>query len=236
MKLTLTTLLFSTSVYFSYGQLVPFAFWKTSNSDPCSGTPSLGTVCTGGALYAGQFDGGKYMVTPSGCTNSATPTCAGGTDSTRKRWRGGSGSNVNIPGVTNVTAHSSASSSSERGHVTTPVIVAHSSISSDSAADFCNDMAFAGYSDWYLPSKSELAYIYCHSSPAGSHNTSYPEEDPNCSSYGGKTSELTGFANGFYWSSTERNANNAWDEDFNDGGHAASGKNDNDYIRCVRRY
>ena len=54
-------------------------------NDPCDGTPSLGTKCVGGTLYAGQFDGGKYMITPSGCTDSATPECAGGTDSLGKK-------------------------------------------------------------------------------------------------------------------------------------------------------
>lgn len=215
-------------------QTVPFAFFK--KNDPCTGTPARGTVCSGGALYAGQFDSGKYMVTPSGCTNSATPTCAGGTDSLTKTWRGSTGSDVDIPGVENITNATTASSSSFRGNVNTAAIVAHASISSNSAADFCNDMTYGGYSDWYLPSKSELAYLYCHASVT-SHNSSYPNENPNCTSYGGKTSELTGFINNFYWSSTESNFNDAiWEMQFSNGVQDTYFKNTSFYVRCVRRY
>jgi hypothetical protein len=218
--------------------MVPFAFWKNSTpSDPCSGTPALGTICTGGAIYAGQFDGGKYMVTPGDCTDSATPTCDGTPDSLNKIWQGSSGSSVDIPGITNVVSASTPSSSSERGHVTTPIITAHASISSNSAADYCNDMTYGGHSDWYLPSKSELSYIYCKANVSGgSHNAIYPQEDVNCVSVGGKTSELPGFSASYYWSSTEVFSITAWVQTFDNGFQSNAGKVVSLRVRCVRRY
>jgi hypothetical protein len=182
---------------------VPFGMWqKKKAAVSCeTGSPPVGTVCEGGAIYAGEFDGGKYMITPSGCNDSPTPTCNGSTDSLTKRWRGSSETDVNIPGLVNVTA--AATKSTQRGHETTPIITAHGSISSDSAAHYCENMTYGGYSDWYLPSKSELAYIYCKAQ-VGSHSTSNPQEEPNCVGYGGKESLLQGFAAAGYWSSTQR--------------------------------
>lgn len=196
---------------------------------------AIGTQCADGAIYAGTFDGGSYQITPSGCTNSSTPTCAGGTDALTKTWRGSSGSDSDIAGVENVAAGTTASSSSYRGHVNTPAIVAHASVSSDSAADYCNDMVYAGYSDWYLPSKTELAYIYCHSN-VSSHSSSYPGEYPDCVGLGGKTSELQGFIADWYWTSTENAAGLSWEHSFLNGGYGTAAKNSSIYVRCVRRY
>lgn len=220
-------------------QFLPFAMFKTpAVVDPCSGTPALGTACAGGALYAGIFDGGKYMITPGNCTDSVTPTCNGATDTLNKRWIGSTGSTGDIVGVENVTSNVTPSSSSYRGHVNTPVIAADPLISSDSAADYCNDMVYGGHSDWYLPSKSELVYIYCHANiSGGSHNTSYPQEDVDCVSYGGKTSELPGFAAQIYRSSTEYNGTYAWVQLFSSGFQGGSyGKSSSYRVRCIRRY
>ena len=210
-----------------------FAFFK--KTDPCSGTPAIGTSCSGGSIYAGQFDGGKYMITPGNCNDSSTPICSGGTDTLAKAWRGSTGSNVDISTLPNHSVESGPSSSSYRGHVTTPLIVADASISSDSAADYCDQMSFGGYTDWYLPSKSELAYLYCQSTP-GVHNNTKPEEDVNCASTSGPQSNLPGFRGGVYISSSERNSSSAWSLNFSDGNILNSNKSTNYYIRCVRRY
>jgi hypothetical protein len=216
-------------------QLVPFAFWQRNPINPSctTGSPPIGTVCEGGAIYAGEFDGGKYMITPSGCNDSATPTCDGSTDSLNKRWLGSTGSEVDIPGLINVTA--AATKSTQRGHETTPIITAHSSISSDSAAHYCENMTYGGYSDWYLPSKSELAYLYCKAN-VSAHNASNPQEEPNCVGYGGKTSELQGFASASYWSSTQRSFIDAWPQSFSNGSQFSFDKYFNSHVRCARRY
>jgi hypothetical protein len=215
---------------------VPFGMWqKKKAAVSCeTGSPPVGTVCEGGAIYAGEFDGGKYMITPSGCNDSPTPTCNGSTDSLTKRWRGSSETDVNIPGLVNVTA--AATKSTQRGHETTPIITAHGSISSDSAAHYCENMTYGGYSDWYLPSKSELAYIYCKAQ-VGSHSTSNPQEEPNCVGYGGKESLLQGFAAAGYWSSTQRSSISAWLQSFSNGSQASgTTKSSSLRVRCARRY
>lgn len=209
--------------------------YSSGSPDTCTGTPAIGTSCSGGAIYAGQFDGGKYMITPGNCTDSSTPSCAGTTDSTQKTYRGSSGTNTDIATIANIAAGATASSYLERGNVLTPILTAHSSISSDSAADYCANMNYGGYSDWYLPSKSELAFIYCKAN-VSSHNTSNPLEDANCVAYGGKTSDLTGFAAGYYWSSTEASNTNANRWQFTDGAYQSTAKSTASYVRCVRRY
>lgn len=206
---------------------------RSASKDVCSGTPAIGTSCRGGAIYAGQFDSAKYMVTPAGCTDSPTPTCAGTIDVVQKIWRGSAGSDANIAGITNVTSVSSPSL--QRGHVTTPLITADASVSSDSAADYCESLNYGGYTDWYLPSKSEMSYIYCKKD-APSHDTSFPRDDPNCLHYGLKSSELTGFVDGSYSTSTEFSTTNYHDIQFLNGDSGSVPKNNTKYIRCVRRY
>ena len=58
----------------------------------------------------------------------------------------------------------------------------------------CNDFSSGAYSDWYMPSKGELHLIY---------ENLYKHS-------------LGGLVRGFYWSSTEEDANNAWYEFFDD--------------------
>ena len=154
-----------------------------------------------------------------------------------KNWRGSSGSNSDIAGVENVGTAGNPSSSSFRGDVNTAAIVSHASVSSDSAADYCNDMNYGGYTDWYLPSKSEMAYIYCHSD-VSSHSATKPDEDVNCGTYGGKTSELTGFFSQSYWTSTEGGFSAfANIISFDDGTQNTLASKSFWYrVRCARRY
>lgn len=175
------------------------------------------------------------MITPGGCADNATPTCSG-SDSVTKTWRGSGGTNVDIPGLTNITSDGTPSSSSERGHVATPIITAHASTTNNSAANFCEDLSYGGHTDWYLPSKTELGYIYCKSNAGAGHNPSYPDDAPNCATYGGRQSLLVGFANADYWSSSEASANQARMQFFSDGGQYAAAKNTAALVRCIRRY
>lgn len=105
------------------------------------------------------------------------------------------------------------------------------------AAKYCEDLVYGGYSDWYLPSKSELAYLYCKADVVnGTHDISLPEEDPNCVEYGGKESLLPGFADESYWSSTGRSALASWQQDFKTGQQTNMFYMGEFLVRCVRRY
>lgn len=218
-------------------RIYQFSGTSTGFTDPCAGTPAVGTICNGGAIFAGSFDSGKYMIMPGGCDGAVTnPTCSGSDGfSVRFPWRGSSGTSADIAGITNVAAAATASSSSERGGVITPLIISSGTVSTGSPAYYCSDMSALGYTDWVLPSKSELAYIYCKSS-AASHSTSNPQESANCAGFGGKTSELKGFANSNYWSGTEVSSTNAWAESFSTGSQSSTAKTGSNYVRCIRRY
>jgi len=58
------------------------------------------------------------------------------------------------------------------------------------AARICGDLVLGGYSDWYLPSKDELNQLYLNKVAIG------------------------GFANNYYWSSSEINTSTAWARNF----------------------
>ena len=58
------------------------------------------------------------------------------------------------------------------------------------AARLCGDLVLGGYSDWYLPSRYELIKLLLNKDAIG------------------------GFANYFYWSSSEQNNSDAWPVDF----------------------
>lgn len=202
-------------------------------ADPCNGV-GKGSAATGGAICAGTFKGRKYMMTPGACTDSATPTCSGSTDTITKRWKGSSGSDVDIVGVENISGNSTPST--QLGDGSTSIIANHTSISSDSAANYCESIVYGGYDDWYLPSKTELTYLFCNSNVSAARFPNRPHQQPDCAGdFNGPTTLLTGFTNDGYWSSTEVDSNSAWQVNFNTG-EGSGLKSLQRNIRCVRSY
>jgi hypothetical protein len=45
-----------------------------------------------------------------------------------------------------------------------------------------------------------------------------------------------GFANNNYWSSTENDNNNAWNQNFNNGNQNNNNKNNTNYVRAIRGF
>jgi hypothetical protein len=84
------------------------------------------------------------------------------------------------------------------------------------AARKCGNLDLNGYSDWYLPSKDEL-YILRLNIGQGATN-------------------IGGFANGGYWSSTEDGNNFAWLQNFDLGGQLNFEKFNTYYVRSVRSF
>jgi uncharacterized repeat protein (TIGR02543 family) len=82
------------------------------------------------------------------------------------------------------------------------------------AADICAKLSLNGYNDWFLPSKDELNLMY-----------------ENLKVFG-----VGGVADGFYWSSSEYNAKNAWSQGFDDGYQYYEGKYLNRRVRAVRAF
>ncbi|MCC7405015.1 MAG: DUF1566 domain-containing protein [Bdellovibrionales bacterium] len=182
--------------------------WKLANqTEECT----VGQDCwtadgTGGMkqLYVGTYKGKQYFTTPGGCTDSGTPTCAGGTDTVLKKWANNSGTTAyNIDAI--------ATDDYEVGVSQSATLAG--SYTDTEAAKFCENMNYAGYTDWYLPSKEELAFLHRNSASIG------------------------GFVySSSYWSSTEYTNTIAWNFNFNVGYAVYNVKTGNYYVRCVRRF
>lgn len=80
------------------------------------------------------------------------------------------------------------------------------------AASICNELDLNGFSDWYLPSKSELFKLFVN------------------------RDEIGGFASTQYWSSTEFNSIEAWGQGFSLGGQGKYSKQSNRRVRCIRSF
>jgi hypothetical protein len=84
------------------------------------------------------------------------------------------------------------------------------------AATVCNEYSITvgdvTYGDWYLPSKYELNLLYLQKAVVG------------------------GFADYYYWSSSEYNASYAWAQYFDNGGQTFNYKANTHYVRAVRAF
>ncbi len=80
------------------------------------------------------------------------------------------------------------------------------------AARVCDDLVLNGYSDWFLPSKDALNQLYLQKNVVG------------------------GFAEDGYWSSSNDDANHAWNQAFYDGSQYDNSKRNTLYVRAVRAF
>lgn len=98
------------------------------------------------------------------------------------------------------------------GSLNTNLIVAAQG-NNNYAAKLCADLVLGGYSDWFLPSKDELNMLYLNQAATG------------------------GFANAFYWSSSESTSfYNAFYQDFTNGSQSYDSKNNGYHVRCIRSF
>ncbi|MCK5768535.1 MAG: InlB B-repeat-containing protein, partial [Candidatus Atribacteria bacterium] len=82
------------------------------------------------------------------------------------------------------------------------------------AADICANLSLGVYNDWFLPSQDELSWMYTNLKVAG----------------------VGGFADYYYWSSSEYNALSVWSQHFNSGLQNGRLKNDFYRVRAVRAF
>jgi hypothetical protein len=80
------------------------------------------------------------------------------------------------------------------------------------AAKLCRQYRGGGFSDWFLPSKAELSQVFTH------------------------RHKLTGLSTSNYWSSTESDQNNAYDQEFGGGFKFADDKSFTIHVRAVRSF
>lgn len=131
--------------------------------------------------------------------------CASFDQSTAIPWSNGSNITTNATG-----------SAIGTGQANTEAIIAAQG-SGSYAARLCNELDLNGYSDWYLPSKSECFYMY----------------------FNLKTLKGLGhFSDAIYWSSTEASIGNAYSQYSNDGYPPNGGyyKNTTHNVRAVRSF
>jgi len=85
------------------------------------------------------------------------------------------------------------------------------------ALKYCEDLAYAGYSDWRLPNKNELASLVNYEKSTAPY------------------SDFPDMPSKYFWSSSTytRNTGYAWGMDLNYG-MSSSTKTDKNYVRCVR--
>lgn len=126
------------------------------------------------------------------------------------RWFAGTNSNT--------TAFASAAGGGDGN--TNMIIYNQAGTLSTYAAGICYDLYTGGFSDWYLPSKYELNLMYM--------NIGQGAPAPN--------TNVGGFDDNFYWSSSEYNVFNAWGQFFSTGVQAYYGKNSGPPIRAVRAF
>ena len=99
------------------------------------------------------------------------------------------------------------------GAANTALIVANGCSDVGFAARICSDLVLNGYNDWFLPSKDELNQLYLQRGLIG------------------------GFAGGYYWCSTEENANYAFIQQFGTvGNQTDSYKDQYWHVRAIRAF
>jgi len=134
------------------------------------------------------------------------------------------GGNVAWSGTTNVLIGSTAQSVWD-GNTNTNAINTQDSTANKAATE-CLAYVYGGKSDWYLPAIQELNKIW---------NNLF-EVSQGIDDGLGQQFTYTASANGYYWASTEFDANNAWKFDFSAGSVFTDAKSAISNVRPVRKF
>jgi hypothetical protein len=149
-----------------------------------------------------------------------------------------------------VNTSTSDTTSSFDGAANTAAMVT-AGISNHPAANFCVGLTIGGFSDWYLPSRYELAIAYFNLKPttgsnvvsSGINDYSVPKRTANYSEGNPAQTSVTSFQSGnaeafttgLHWSSTEGTASAGWAISPTDGGESQNTKTGARRVRAFRR-
>ena len=95
------------------------------------------------------------------------------------------------------------------------------------AALICANYNGGGFGDWYLPSRDELNLMWENLADSDGDGSNSGPGDPG---------NLGGFANDFYWNSSESSSDFAWIQGFGDGSLGIGSKNGTNRVRAVRAF
>ena len=191
-----------------------------------------------GAAYEGGFFAGQIGVGGVATHNLVIGPTASAENSS-KQWK-------------NAGTATAGADSDINGPQNTADIVADGNSTVYPAAHFCNDLVIGGYSDWYMPAKNEIEVCYYNLKPTTASNNTSVGINANAvparaSNYTAGTPAQTSATNfkspsgteyitaGYYWSSTENSATNAWLKLFSDGDQYGYDKTTSVRVRAIRR-
>ncbi|MEZ5529715.1 MAG: DUF1566 domain-containing protein [Porticoccaceae bacterium] len=168
---------------------------------PDPACPNVGDVCSGDASGGGNpkfagcityYDANSADV---GVTKAIYVTQAN--QSTASQWKNATGTDD----ISTDSTEDGKINSANRGGV----------LSDFPAFELCENLTDGGYTDWYLPARTELDLLWRNAAT------------------------ITGFTTSGYWSSTEYDTSNAWYQLFSVGSQNGNNKTFNFGVRCVRR-
>ena len=201
---------------------------------------SITTLPAIGAAFGGGFFAGQISTAGNGIADyNLVVGPVASAQNASKQWK-------------NATTAASGADSVINGPQNTADLVADGNSTVYPAAHFCNDLVIGGFSDWYMPAKNELEVCYYNLKPNTTSNNTSSGTNTNAvpsrgSNYTAGTPEQTSaadfkdtgaedFAAANYWSSTERSANYAWDQYFDNGDQNYGGtKTSSNSVRAIRR-
>ena len=175
--------------------------------DCSSGSPDIGDLCTDGTVYAGSYRGYNLYIKET--NEPGTYTWNNGSTNYQTRY-------VNfspLPSSTNDGEYNSYIINNWVNNTYPWGIIEDGPYNAANVCQDLNDSSYLGYTDWYLPAKDELAYLYTNRAAIG------------------------GFYQGEYWSSTEAPTSPtraAWLRSFSTGASNDYYKYSSRYVRCVR--
>ena len=173
----------------------------------------------GGIVFYAAFDGTKCYKLEAATANGTTPSTW--IPAIRPQW---------CSSPTNVmdAAQRTASLEIGRGRANTNMLTEATCNLATSAASVAKAYNGGGKTDWSLPSKNELNELCKYARNTGQAVGAIIRCE--------KGSIRSGFAADYYWSSSERSANGAWNQDFNYGNQYNLNKYDSSYVRPVRAF
>ena len=157
--------------------------------------------------------GGKIFITPSTAGNSTGQyfeVAPVGVE-VQRTWATGANQSLVVSGADALAIGTGAQN-------TIDIVAQSGNVAASSAAVYCSELVSGGQSDWFLPSKDELAQIFINRVALGNDFSTY-----------------------FYWSSSEYTGvygvgQFVWNQSFNSGGQGDYTKNSTFYVRPVRSF